>query len=141
MKWFKFFAALCVLAILFFYLNFPRGLNPPIGKFLNPFSGYLQNGEDYSLPESYTLSGLKNTVDIRWDDRQVPHIFAESNDDLYFTQGYLEARDRLWQMDFLARAAGGRLSEVAGDELLEYDRYRRRIGMRMAAEIMWQEVQ
>jgi len=141
MKWFKFFASLSVLAILFFYLNFPRGLNPPIGKFLNPFSGYLQNGEDQPLAENLTLAGLKSTVDVRWDDRHVAHIFAESNEDLYFTQGYLEARDRLWQMDFLSRAAGGRLAEVAGDNLLEYDRYRRRIGMRMAAETMWEEVQ
>lgn len=141
MKWFKFFAALSVLAILFFYLNFPRGLNPPIGKFLNPFSGYLQNGEDKPLPESLNLKGLNSAVDIRWDERHVPHIFAESDDDLYFTQGFLEARDRLWQMDFLSRAAGGSLSEVAGDDLLEYDRYRRRIGMRMAAETMWEEVQ
>ncbi|MCB9087424.1 MAG: penicillin acylase family protein [Calditrichae bacterium] len=44
---------------------------------------------------------------VQWDDRRVPHVFAQNDHDLYFTQGYLTARDRLWQMDFITRAAAG----------------------------------
>ncbi|MGH1366105.1 MAG: penicillin acylase family protein [Calditrichia bacterium] len=140
MKWFKFFASVSILAILFYFLNYPRGIQPPIGKFLNPFSGYLQNGEDDILPDELNVTGLVEAVQVRWDERRVPHVFAENDHDLYFTQGFLEARDRLWQMDFLSRAAGGRIAEVVGESMLEYDRYRRRIGMRLAAERMLEEV-
>ena len=42
---------------------------------------------------------------VRYDDRRVPHIFAQNDHDLYYAQGYLTARDRLWQMDFIAHVA------------------------------------
>jgi penicillin amidase len=64
----------------------------------------------------------------------VPHIFAENDHDLYYAQGYLTARDRLWQMDIQTRSAAGRLSEVVGPKALEVDRYHRRMGMVYGAE-------
>jgi len=50
-----------------------------------------------SLPE---LSEVQVVRDVRG----VPHIRAQSTDDLYFAQGYVMAQDRLWQMDVLRRA-------------------------------------
>src|ERR1700689_424884 len=61
-----------------------------------------------SLPE------LKAEVQVVRDVRGVPHIHAQSTDDLYFAQGYVMAQDRLWQMDVLRRAAAGELSEILG---------------------------
>lgn len=129
------FSALITMT-LFYLLQFPQqNLAPfPMGKFLNPFSGFWHNdtGGDEIL-SSRTLTGLKNSVIVQWDDRRVPHVFAQNDHDLYFTQGYLTARDRLWQMDFITRAAAGRIAEVVPGSL-EYDRYRRRVGMIYAAE-------
>ncbi len=137
MKWLRLMLSLGLTALVFFFLNSPRGLQPPIGKFLNPFAGFWQNNtyRDKLLPNQ-SIAAIFDSVEVVWDERRVPHIFAANPHDLYFVQGYLEARDRLWQMDFVTRAAAGRLAEILGDnpDIISYDRYRRRIGMVYAAE-------
>src|SRR5690606_19509731 len=83
-----------------------------------------------------TLAGLKGEVNILFDNHRIPHIFAHADYDLYFTQGFITAHDRLWQMDFQTRYASGRLSEVIGEKALELDKYQRRMGMTYGAEKM-----
>ncbi|MEO6151348.1 MAG: penicillin acylase family protein, partial [Mucilaginibacter sp.] len=103
---------------------------PPLGKLLNPATGFWQNAETKNLAdEKLKLPGLIREVTVRFDERRIPHIFAANDYDLYYTQGYLTARDRLWQMDIQTRKAAGRLSEVIGTKTLETDRYNRRMGM------------
>src|SRR5690606_6850608 len=51
----------------------------------------------------------------------------------YFAQGYIVARDRLWQMEFYALVAAGRLTEVVGADALAFDRHNRRMGMARSA--------
>lgn len=126
---------LAITIALFLGLHLPHGLNPPIGAFVNPFGGFWQNNRQLDVTaEDQTISQIRQTVKIFWDNRQVAHVFAENNHDLYFAQGFLTARDRLWQMEFIALAAGGRLAEVVGANAIEHDRFRRRTGMRYAAE-------
>lgn len=128
--------ALTVLLIFTLGLNHPYGSSlPPIGKFFNPFSGIWQNASEH-VPEErdITLPGLKETVKIVFDERMVPHIFAENMEDLFYAQGYVMAKFRLWQMDVSARASGGFLSKVMGERTLEMDRTQRRKGMLWAAE-------
>ena len=84
-----------------------------------------------------TLKGLQSPVEIIRDRWGVPHIYASNLRDLFFTVGYAQAQDRLWQMDFNRRMASGRLSEVLGEATLEVDRLIRRIGFRRAAERDW----
>ena len=131
MRWFKFiltFAATVGLVIAF---DTKIGLIPPLGKFLDPFHGFWQNAETGRGGETETLqlANLKAPVSILYDDRQIPHVFAKNDHDLYFSQGYVTAKDRLWQMEFQTHAAAGRLSEIVGERALEYDRFQRRIGM------------
>jgi len=135
MNWTKPLLLCCLSASLFFLLNFKHGDIPPLGKFLNPFAGFWQNSTSGDeIPATLYFKGLQDTVRILWDDRRVPHLFAKNMHDLFFAQGYCVARDRLWQMDFQARAAAGRLSEVLGARTLGMDRFRRRIGLNLAAE-------
>lgn len=118
--------------MLIFILNNSWGDHPALGRILNPFTGVWQNGivkKDFNLE----LKPLQSKVHVQWDEHAVPHIFAENNWDLYFVQGYLHAKDRLFQMDLAARAGSGRLSEVVGDKTLEMDKYFVRIGMREGA--------
>lgn len=123
--------------LVFFLLNSRLGDIPPLGKFLNPFAGFWQNNKSTDdLPGPLMLKGVRDSIRIVWDDRHVPHIFARNTYDLFFAQGYCVARDRLWQMDFVSRVAAGRLSEVMGKRTLELDRFRRRIGLTLAAENM-----
>lgn len=132
-----FLLSLGITLLLFWCLSRPWGTIPPPGPFLNPFSGFWANAVTHN-PENKHLSldnpALKNRVDIIFDDHNIPHIFAQSDSDLYFAQGYITARQRLWQMEFQTHAAAGRLSEIIGERALEYDRYQRRIGMVYAAE-------
>ena len=76
---------------------------------------------------------LDGTVDVLWDQWGVPHIYAQSQDDAFFVQGYLHAQDRLWQMELNRRAGAGRLSELFGQRTLEADRFLRRVGLRRVA--------
>lgn len=119
-------------------LNTKLGDIPPLAKFLDPFQGFWTNAEpkEQNPDNNLIIVGLKSDVEIRFDDQMIPHIFADNNHDLYFAQGYITAKDRLWQMDFQTRFASGRLSEVVGPKALELDRYQRRMGMTFGAENM-----
>ena len=127
---------LVVFSILVFYLlNFRHGTIPPLGKFLNPFAGFwLNNTAGDIIPRMIRVRNLKDSVVVVWDDRRVPHIFAQNEYDLYFTQGFVTARDRLWQMEFQVDAIAGRIAEIVGEDALEYDRFYRRCGLIYAAE-------
>ena len=63
----------------------------------------------------YSLSILKDTVKIYYDKYDIPHIFAKNDDDLIKTQGYIEAKERLFIMDIFRHAGNGSLSEMLGD--------------------------
>jgi penicillin amidase len=83
--------------------------------------------------EKLVLPGLAEPVTVVFDRRRVPHIFAQNAHDLFFAQGYVTARDRLWQMEIQALAGAGRLAEVLGPGLIEHDRFQRRLGIPQAA--------
>ena len=136
MKVFKALLSVAVALALIWALQTKFGDIPPIGKFLNPATGFWQNAESKHLSkgENLQLDGLQGKVTIRYDEHMIPHIFAENDHDLYFVQGYITARDRLWQMDIQTRSAAGRLSEIAGPKALDIDRYHRRMGMVYGAE-------
>lgn len=114
---------------------------PPFGTFLSPQHGFWQNADPVNEHYAADLKfpQLKGKVDVYFDERLVPHIFAEQENDAYFVQGYLHARFRLWQMELQTFAAGGRASEIVGEKALEHDREFRRLGMVYAAEIALQE--
>jgi penicillin amidase len=137
MKWIKAVLATGLALALTWVLNTKQGDIPPFGKFLSPFSGFWRSAEaSNGFPASQTLAiaGLQQPVQVRFDDRHVPHIFAQNDHDLYFAQGYLTAQDRLWQMDFVTHVAAGRLSEIVGPARLETDRFFRRMGLKYGAE-------
>lgn len=129
--------ALLIAALIFWGLNNSHGRIPPLGKLLNPFAGFWQNGERMdALPEDLVLDGLTGEVRILWDTRRVPYIFADNDTDLYFAQGYVAALLRLWQMEFQVLHIAGRLTEIVGPAALPLDRFHRRFGMLWAAEKM-----
>lgn len=141
MKVLKFSLSL-ITTVLFIYIlenswELPGlGRIPPFGKFLDPFHGFWQNSEstNFSGEDEIMLAGLKDKVSIVYDSLLIPHIFAQNDEDLFFAQGYVTAQHRLWQMEFQTHAAAGRLSEIIGKALIDYDRGQRRFGMVMAAE-------
>jgi len=84
------------------------------------------------------IKGLSAPVDIYRDEYGIPHIYAQTTEDLFFAQGYVHAQDRFWQMEFWRRIGAGRLSEYFGEATLPSDIYLRTVGF---AEIANQEYQ
>ncbi len=140
----------CIIAaiitiLLIYFLDNQQILNgsktPRFGFFLSPQTGFWQNAEavDTRFDGDFSFPALKGKTEVYFDERLVPHVFAENENDAWFIQGYLHAKFRLWQMDFQTYAAGGRLSEIMGDSssgtnFLKIDRFFRRLGMVYSAE-------
>jgi penicillin amidase len=82
-----------------------------------------------------TLPGLTAPVSVIQDKYGIPHVFAHNALDLYRVVGWLQARDRLWQMDHLRRTANGTLAELLGPRALSQDVALRTLGIRRAAEL------
>ena len=72
--------------------------------------------------QSLNINGLKDTVEVIYDDFGVPHIYAKSDEDMYRAFGYVHAQDRLFQMDLLRRLGQGRLAELFGKDVVKVDR-------------------
>ena len=74
--------------------------------------------EEKALPDVF-LDGLQDSVRVRRDQNNVPHIFAENEHDAAFVQGWVHAEDRFFQMDFQRRTFSGTLAELVGPAGLE----------------------
>ena len=121
-------------------LNSTLLLPAPLGKLLSPQHGIWQNAEpvNENFDADLKFPQLAGKVEVYFDERLVPHVFAEQENDAYFVQGYLHAKFRLWQMEFQTYAAAGRLGEIVGAKdprILDLDRMMRRLGMVYSAEI------
>jgi penicillin amidase len=74
---------------------------------------------------------------LREIDKSIPHIFASSEEMAIYTEGFLHAQERLWQMERLRRMTAGRLSELIGERAIGVDRFFRTIGIRRSALEAW----
>ncbi len=83
------------------------------------------------------MDGLAAPVRVVRDRWGVPHIHAQNQRDLFVAQGFVQAQDRLFQMDLWRRAAQGRLSEVLGLNFVERDAATRRIQYRGDPSAEW----
>ncbi|WP_128253964.1 penicillin acylase family protein [Falsirhodobacter deserti] len=82
---------------------------------------------DYS--EDFALQGLSAPVEIVRNSNDVPHIFGETDEDVFRALGFAHAQDRLWQMTLMRRTAQGRLSEIFGSRTLHTDAMMRRLDL------------
>ena len=72
--------------------------------------------------ETFRIAGLRAPAEIRVDRWGVPHIYAQSEPDVFFAQGFNAARDRLFQIDLWRRRGLGQLADVFGPEFADQDR-------------------
>lgn len=83
-----------------------------------------------TIEGTITAPGLRGDVHVVRDTWGIPHIYAQSVDDLFFAQGYVMAQDRLWQMEMWRRASEGRLAEILGPSAVARDRIARMLKYR-----------
>ncbi|MQA06235.1 MAG: penicillin acylase family protein [Streptosporangiales bacterium] len=79
------------------------------------------------------VSGLRDAVQVDRDRYGVPQVTAKNAADLFFTQGWVHAQDRFWEMDFRRHLSGGRLAELFGQSAVPMDKYLRTMGWRRIA--------
>ena len=83
------------------------------------------------------VAALDSAVLVRRDRWGVPHIYAKTQHDLFFAQGYVAAQDRLWQMEMWRRIGEGRLAEVIGPSAVQRDRFARLLKYRGDMRLEW----
>ncbi len=109
--------ALLIVSALYLFLSFKNSLPSREGEI--------------------TLSGIKSNVEITFDAKGIPQIWAQNEADAYFTMGYLHASDRLFQMDLTRRISQGKLSELLGPAVYQFDVQQRIVGhTRIAARYL-----
>ena len=128
-------AAIVLAALLFIGLR-GAGRLPPLGPLIDPANGAWANAAATVFPalQRISIPGLRDSVEVVFDDRGVPHVFASNEADAWRALGFVVARDRLFQMEAQTRAASGRLTEWAGPRALEVDREARALGLAWGAE-------
>ena len=114
----------------------PVGPIPALGRFLDPVGGVWASARGTTLPAAvtHTVPSLSGEVRIVYDDRRVPHIFAETVEDVVRGLGYAVARDRLFQLELQTRATAGTLTELVGVAALPADRRSRQLALAWSAE-------
>ena len=80
------------------------------------------------------VPGLEAEVQVVRDAHGVPQIYADTAEDLFFAQGFVQAQDRFFEMDVRRHITAGRLSELFGEDTLETDQVVRTLGWRRVAE-------
>ncbi|MER6048058.1 penicillin acylase family protein [Streptomyces sp. NPDC001793] len=90
-----------------------------------------------SFPEttgSLKLPGLTDPVDVIRDGNGIPQIYADTDEDLFRAQGYVQAQDRFWEMDVRRHMTAGRLSEMFGKGQVRTDEFLRTLGWHEVAQ-------
>ncbi|TFF99271.1 MAG: penicillin acylase family protein [Promethearchaeota archaeon] len=101
----------------------------PLGNILFPGNGVWNVPGEVPEHEVLYIDGLDDEVTVYRDVWGIPHIYGSGEEDLMFASGYVHAQDRLFQMEMVRRLVRGRLSEIAGEMMLESDKYNLALGM------------
>jgi penicillin amidase len=83
------------------------------------------------------VPGLSASVEVVRDEHGIAQVYADTDADLMFAQGFVHAQERFFEMDFRRHVTAGRLSEIFGPDTLETDRFIRTMGWRRVAEREW----
>lgn len=85
--------------------------------------------QDVAITEEWAIPGLSCEVEVLRTEANVPHIYAHDRLDLARVHGFVQARDRYFEMDLARRLGRGRVSELLGADALESDMDSRATGM------------
>jgi len=119
-----------ITIVLFTAFSIPlMGVFAPMGNIIFPGNGLWNVPGEVPEEEILYIEGLDDEIIVYRDEWGVPHIYAETEDDLFFALGYIHAQDRLFLMDTASRMIRGQLSEILGESALEADKYNLATGM------------
>ena len=115
---------------------------PALGATFNPATGVWTMAGDAKRPTSETLTvpGLRRPVTVLFNRQGTAYIRAQTDHDLFLAIGYLQAKNRLFQMDLMRRQGEGLLSQVIGPAALSSDRFELELGLLRTARANWQSL-
>ncbi|MHA1993602.1 MAG: penicillin acylase family protein [Candidatus Hodarchaeales archaeon] len=134
----KLILSLIPVLLIIIVFSTPIGLIPPLGGIINPNGGiwdvstYAEHGS-----KTLTIPNVEEEVICYYDEWGIPHIFAETDSDMFFAIGYVHARDRLFQLEMVRRLYTGRISEIIGESALSADIQMRNLCLERAANTTW----
>lgn len=131
-------AVICLSIVVGSVYGLSRSWNnlPPFALWLDVWHGVYATARsaEYKKTQEIIIPSVSAPVQVVRDERGVPHIFAQNDNDAYLALGYIMASDRLFQMDLYRRAAAGKLAEIVGESMVENDKALRRTGMYLGAQ-------
>ncbi len=132
----KLLTSVLIVTFLTIALSMPIGSLPGLGNLLNPYDGVYETARLANKPKEASIqsSQISNKVTVLRNNLGVPHVFAEKDEEVFYTIGYLHAQDRLFQMDMQRRLAKGKLAEIIGKSQLEDDKEMRKLGLTLGAK-------
>ena len=81
----------------------------------------IQNSAQVNKKQTLSVVGLQQRVQVLRDQWGVNHIYAQNEHDLFFSQGYCAAKDRLFQFEIWRRQATGTTAAILGEKELKRD--------------------
>ena len=112
---------------------------PPLGAAFSSAEGVwtMASGAGPLQSETLKVPGLQKPVSVRFDARGIAYIKAATNHDLFLAIGYLQAKNRLFEMDLMRRQGEGLLSQVVGPAALSSDKFELQLGLLRTARANW----
>ncbi len=129
------------IGVLIIVVIFVLGSLTPLVSILNPTTGVIQNSRNLSIGnESISLPGLNNKVVVVQDKYGVYHIYASDTKDLYYALGFIQAKDRLEEIEVFGLEGMGQMEKLFGSSYYNYDRFQTMTGAPITAQKDWARV-
>ncbi len=132
-------ATLLISAVLLLLILAVPYAVPSLQPMIDPVNGYGGIGFDKDLPTGRVHSPYGRAV-VVWDVHGVPHVYADSPEAAAFALGYVQASQRLFQMDLYRRVALGNLSGLVGEAGVDNDVLVNKLGIPQAIEEAWRVI-
>lgn len=129
------------VAVIIIVVIFLIGSFTPLLSILNPETGIIQNSRNLVIGnETISIPGLKEKVVVIQDSYDVYHFYASDLKDLYFALGFVQAEQRLEQLEVFGLEGMGQMSNFFGSSYLNYDKFQTMTGAPITAEKDWSSV-
>lgn len=117
------------------------GSMTPLLGILNPATGVIQNSRNLVINnQTYSLSGLQKQVTVVQDSYGVYHFYASSSSDLYYALGFVQAKNRLFQIEIFGLEGMGQMETFLGSSYQNYDKFQTLTGAPVTAENDWNTI-
>lgn len=127
-----------ILGVVIIVLVLVIGSITPLMSLLNPSTGVIQNSKNLVINnQTVTLPGLTDKVTVVQDSNGVYHFYASNQKDLYYALGFVQAKNRLFEIETFGLEGMGQMSKFFGSSYQNYDHFQTLTGAPITAQSDW----